>query len=134
MKNYKAMTQKKPRKNLKIEQIQQIQLIEMFHLHPVLKNYFKYLVSHKDGFKTSIAQATTLKRMGGKAGVSDLMFFYPSRGYHGMFLEFKPDLKHRSKVSQGQLDFIKMVVEVGYYGVVSYGAENALNEFLWYLN
>jgi hypothetical protein len=133
MESYKKMIQKKPRKNLKIEQKQQIQLIERFQAHPFLKNYFEFLASYKDGFKTSIGQAVMLKKMGGKAGVSDLMFFYPSKGYHGMFLEFKPSRNYKSQVSQKQRDFVKMVKNVGYYAVVAYGPDEALDEFLGYL-
>lgn len=55
------------------------------------------------------------KSEGVVAGVSDLLFLYPARGYHGLAIEFKTET---GRQSQAQKDWQSAVENVGYKYVV----------------
>jgi hypothetical protein len=70
------------------------------------------------------------KRMGVLKGASDLFMAWPSGGYHGLFIEMKSAI---GKPTPEQKAFIQRVSEVGYYGCICYGAEEAIETMKYYI-
>lgn len=69
------------------------------------------------------------RQMGVKAGVPDLFYPVPARGYHGLFIEMKAD---KGRVSEQQKRWIKALETFGYRCVVAHGWEEARRELEWY--
>ncbi len=80
--------------------------------------------------KCSQAQGALLKRKGVKSGVPDIILDYPCNGYHGLRIELKYG---RNKPSENQLRWLEMLDEQGYKTAVCYGAKEAINEIVKYL-
>ena len=99
----------------------------MSHKHPCLK----WLYHTPNGGSRNIAEAANLKRMGVKAGVPDLCIPYPSKGYHGLYVEMKTD---KGRLSAAQRDYIDFLTEQGYKAVVCHGAEEAIGEIWGYVD
>ena len=71
-----------------------------------------------------------LKRRGLKPGVSDLVIPYPSRGYHGMFLE----LKAKDGIESGEQNSFRVrMSKLGYYADIVYSYEAAVQSIRTYL-
>jgi hypothetical protein len=81
--------------------------------------------------RTSPQAGALLKRMGVKAGVSDIFIARPSRGYHGMFMEIKSE---KGKVSPSQKAFLHNMKMEGYEVAVAYGADEAIAWIQAYLD
>ena len=64
-----------------------------------------------NGGKRSVITATILKREGALAGVADLFLMYPSKTYHGLFIEMKIG---KGKQTENQLEFEKQCKKFGY--------------------
>lgn len=101
---------------------------------------FDWIRLHKlDGFiwhvanerKCSLRQGALLKRMGVKAGVSDIFVAKASRSFHGMFLEVKTK---KGKATPSQKKFIEDMRMEGYEAVIAYGADEAIGWIQAYLN
>ncbi len=75
-------------------------------------------------------QANKLKAEGLRSGVPDLCLPVARQGYHGMFLELKIG---ENRPSKEQEDYLDALAEQGYYAVVCWGAEQAIEEILAYL-
>jgi hypothetical protein len=71
-----------------------------------------------------------MKRMGVLKGASDLFMAWPSRGFHGLFVEVKSRI---GKPTPDQTAFIERMNSVGYYACVCYGAEEVIRTITWYL-
>lgn len=65
--------------------------------------------------RTDRMRQTIHKAEGAVAGVSDLLFFIPSKTYHGLCLEFKTA---KGKQSQAQKDFQQMMESAGHKYVI----------------
>ena len=72
-----------------------------------------------------------LKASGVKRGIPDLCLPFPSRGYHGLWLEMKFG---KNKPTKEQLWWIAKLKEQGYFVVVPYSMEAAALWILQYLN
>jgi len=70
---------------------------------------------------------------GMRAGVPDLMMAYPSKGFHGLFIEMKRAEKSLSTVSEAQRDWITNLCANGYRAEICYGWEAARDVILDYL-
>ena len=70
------------------------------------------------------ASVNILKSQGMLPGVSDLLIFEPRGGYSCMFLEMKRT--SGSKVHENQEWFIAQIEARGAFGVVAFGAEDAI--------
>lgn len=71
-----------------------------------------------------------LKRMGVKAGISDLALFYPSRGYHGLWIELKAP---GGRLTPPQARWLKLMEAAGYCVGWFDSALAAINAIRWYL-
>jgi len=70
--------------------------------------------------------------MGLKPGASDLFIYYPTRKYHGLFLEVKRNKKYTPSEMKTetwilQQEFLSSVKSVGYAGEVCYGVEDGVS-------
>ena len=83
-----------------------------------------------NGGKRSVVTATILKREGALAGVADLFLRYPSKTYHGLFIEMKIG---NGVQSDSQKDFEKQCKKFGYKYEVCYSFDQfvkIINEYL----
>jgi len=71
-----------------------------------------------------------LKRMGTKAGVSDIFIARKSRAYIGAWIEMK---SAKGKLTPKQKEFLEAAAQEGYYTKVAYSSEEAINAIKWYL-
>ncbi len=82
---------------------------------------------NNEGKRTPL-QGFNLKLMGLRSGVSDIFLYYPSNGFHGLFLEVKKNKKYapsemRTPTWLAQLKFMEQVKSVGYAAEFCYGWE-----------
>lgn len=71
-----------------------------------------------------------LRKLGMTAGVPDVIGLIPAGLYHGFIIEFK---RRNGKVSQGQMDFLKLATKQRYFCGIAYShtaAIKAVNEYL----
>lgn len=112
---------------MKPEQIEHIKLMDWVrsksHIHP-----FVFHIGNER--KTSVQQGKLLKRMGIKAGVSDLFIGIPRGEWHGMFLELKAG---KNKPTKAQELFMQDFASQGYYCVWCQGFEEAKKLILEYV-
>ena len=81
--------------------------------------------------KRSKAYGAKMKRMGLQKGFPDLFIPMARQGFHGLFIELKRDkLAHPTKE---QLEWIGFLNKEGYYAVVSYGVDAAIEEIKKYM-
>ncbi len=78
--------------------------------------------------KRTEGQGWNLKLMGLRPGASDLFIYYPTKKYHGLFLEVKRNKKYTPSEMKTdtwirQQDFLNCVKSVGFAGEVCYGFE-----------
>ena len=118
----------KIKKVIATESQEQKALINWLDLHPILKNY--YFKIPNEGKRSEIF-GWTLKREGLKQGVSDLFIFYPTKSFHGLFLEMKrnriyTNSEKKNKTWTAQQDFLERAQKVGYAGEFCFGWEHAV--------
>jgi hypothetical protein len=101
------------------EQTQQIILFDWIR-HAGLDDICFHIPNER---RCSPQHGAILKRMGVKAGVSDVAIMRPSRGFHGMFLELKSS---KGKISPLQSKFMADMHREGYATKVAYGSEEAI--------
>jgi hypothetical protein len=119
------------------EQQEQIALMQWAALHPICKDY---LIHIPNGGSRHPLEAKNLKRMGVKAGVSDLFLAYPQYHYdeegmhgqwrHGLWIELK---SKKGKVTNTQLYWLSQMQERNYIAEVAYGWEEARDIISRYL-
>lgn len=110
------------------ENQEQRALVKWLSYHPIVRNYFLKL--NNEGKRSDIT-GHNLKLMGLKTGASDLFIFYPTKKYHGLFLEVKRNKKYtpsemRTDTWIAQQMFLDCVKKVGFAGEVCYGVENGV--------
>ncbi len=123
------MTARSPRsKAVKVpsEAQEQRALVKWISYHPIVRDYF--CKNNNEGKRTSL-QGFNLKLMGLRAGVSDLLLYYPTNRFHGLFLEVKRNRKYSksemlTETWIAQQEFIKRVQGVGYAAEVCYGFDD----------
>ena len=88
-----------------------------------------------NGGKRNVREAARMKRMGVRAGVSDYFLPVPRGGYHGLWVELKPDVKgYYPSVSEEQRKWRDKMREQGYAAYIIKGWEFAICVMLDYLN
>lgn len=75
-------------------------------------------------------EAANLKRQGVKPGVPDVVLAYPSRGYHGLYVEMKVG---KNKPSEKQKDWLRDLAAAGYATAVCYSCNEAITTIRNYL-
>lgn len=112
-----------------LEHKYQSALIYWFRLqYPALKSVFFAI---PNGGDRNIRVARKLKKEGVLAGVSDLFLAYPSKGFHGMFLEMKTET---GELGKNQRIFIEAVRAQNYAAEVAYGLDEAKAKIASYLD
>ena len=82
--------------------------------------------------KRSIAYGARTKRLGLRKGFPDLFFPYAQRGFHGLFIEMKRDIKSKATIDQRW--WIEYLTKQGYRAVVCYGSNEAMKEIELYFS
>jgi hypothetical protein len=108
------------------ENQEQRALVGWLSYHPIVREYF--CKNNNEGKRTP-AQGFNLKLMGLRPGVSDLALFWPTKTYHGLWLEVKRNMKYppsarRSDTWIAQEAWIERMQKVGYAGEFCYGWED----------
>lgn len=73
--------------------------------------------------KSAMLEGKSLKKMGVKAGVSDVVLAYPRGIYHGAYLELKPSPPHKYTVTDSQREWGGKVEARGYYSKLCVGLD-----------
>ena len=81
--------------------------------------------------KSSYYFGCIMKRMGVLKGASDLFMAWPSKGYHGLFIEVKSKI---GRPSVAQKEFLQRMREVGYKAEICYGADEVIGTMKDYLS
>ncbi len=89
-----------------------------------------YLFAIPNGGSRNIAEAVKLKKEGATAGISDLFFAFPAKGFHGLWMEIK---KPGGKLTKSQRDWLVKMMQIGYAGCVARSSEEAETYFKNYL-
>jgi hypothetical protein len=80
--------------------------------------------------KTSPQAGALLKRMGQKAGVSDITIARASKGFHGAFIEVKVG---KNRPTELQLEFLDTMTKEGYFAKVCIGVDETIYTIKEYL-
>lgn len=111
------------------EQVMLIQTCETLYARlPELRLLFAI----PNGGQRSKAVAGKLKAEGVRAGVPDLFLPVARRGHHGMFIEMKR-ADGSNHATPEQAAWLSCLRAQGYHCVVAYGATQAIEEILSYL-
>jgi hypothetical protein len=134
-------TKKKIKKNKKnnSEELEQFQFISFLKT-----NYpdilFRVAV---DGVRLSIGTAVKLKKNGVlQKSLPDIEIFYPTKDYHGLFIEmkitgrklFKKDNSYIDEHTLEQAQILTKFNQIGYYASFGLGYEHAKNILISYIN
>ncbi len=120
-----------PRKRFSLlatEDQEQAALIQWARTQPILT---KGLYAIPNGGKRNVAEAKKLVDMGVLAGVSDLHLPYPSKGYHGLWIELKRG--DGGRLTKPQAYWLHQMSEWGHMAVVCRGwmaAKRTLEDYL----
>lgn len=82
------------------------------------------------GLRTSISQASAMKRAGYVKGVPDMQIMESRHNYNGLFLELKTK---KGRLSPHQKEWIEDLNDRGYLAKCCYGLDEALDLIDWYL-
>jgi hypothetical protein len=97
--------------------------VRWLNYHPIVRNYF---CKNTNEGKRTVGEGWNLKLMGLRAGVSDLFIYYPTKTYHGLWIEVKRNKKYTPSERAtdtwiAQELFLETVKSVGYQGFMCYG-------------
>lgn len=90
----------------------------------------RLLYAVPNGGSRNKIEAANLKRQGVKSGVPDLCLAYPSRGYHGLYIEMKVG---KNKPSSNQKAWLMNLSAAGYATAVCYSCDEAIKTIRDYL-
>lgn len=83
--------------------------------------------------RASVTELVNLTAQGMKKGVPDNFIAEPRGKYHGLYIELKRSKKSLSRKSPEQREWIESLNEKGYKAVFCYGAEEAKQAVLEYI-
>lgn len=109
-------------------------------IYPALKNAFAI----PNGGSRNEIEAKNLKAEGVRAGVPDMCLAYPSKGFHGLYIEHKTKkgqltkdktikTKHGSRIREGQETWFKRLSDCGYRCEVSRSIDQSISIIKRYL-
>ena len=116
------------------EHHEQVAIFEWAELNMVKYPALENLFAIPNGGQRSGRTGAMLKAEGVKSGVPDLCLAYPCGNYHGLFIELKKRNGKPSDVSEAQQDWINRLNQAGYLAIVAFGAKEAVNEIIKYLD
>lgn len=111
------------------EEQEHIAVMEWAKNHPILS---KYLIHIPNGGSRNKIEAAKLKRMGVRSGVSDLFLPYPTKKYHGLWVEIKRK-RGNVKTTIEQNEWIIKMNALGYFACVARGYEQTVDCIISYL-
>lgn len=112
-------------------------------IYPALKNAYAI----PNGGSRNEIEAGNLKAEGVKAGVLDVCLAYPSKDFHGLYIEHKTKKGQLTKdkpiyientkivryIREGQETWFKRLQDAGYCCKVSRSVDESIEIFKWYL-
>lgn len=128
---------KKPKKRY-LESMHQQAFIQWARLAPLIYNgkrdgFIKdCLIANANGGARSKIGGKILKAEGVTAGVSDLFFAYPTKTYHGLWIEFKTEEKH-SLLTEKQQWWLANMKRLNYQIAVPRNVQQAIDMIEIYL-
>jgi hypothetical protein len=123
-----------------IEDAEQINIVnwsKLIKLPFTNKKIFDHLIHIPNGGKRNPREAARLKRMGVRAGVSDLFLAWPSNGFGGLWIELKaPIIKGKPKptVKPSQRNWLDAMQDANYETAIAFGWLEAMSIIKDYLN
>jgi hypothetical protein len=115
-----------------------------YQQHPAFKNIFAI----PNGGSRNEKEGENLRKEGVRAGVWDVFMAYPSRGFHGLFLEHKTGKNELTKdkpiyykhshtevryIREGQVTWGRRLTDAGYCCKVSRSIPQSVEILKWYL-
>ena len=114
--------------SLKPEQVVQINFMNWFkYTYPELERYIFHFANER---KCSVIEGKILKRMGVRAGVSDVFLAWPSNNYPGLWMEIKVG---KNPLSATQKEFFRTMDSVGYATAFAIGIDECKEAVINYL-
>lgn len=101
--------------------------MDWVRLQPDLAPYVIHIANQR---RANLIYGRRLKRMGVKAGVSDIFVAIPCHGRHGLWIEFKV---RGGKLTSQQTNWLSIMIGKGYEAIVAYGADMAISALEKYL-
>ena len=105
----------------------QMAVMEWVAFNPDYKKVVFHIANER---KCSEAYGAKLKRLGVRAGVSDLFIMRARKGYHGGFIELK---RKGGRVSPAQKQFLEDAASEKYFTAVCWSIEECIETLIWYL-
>lgn len=114
------------------EHQEQARLLQWIAYYPLIA---PYLIAIPNGGYRSITEAKRLKAEGVRAGVSDLFLALPNDDYSGLWIELKAKQAngYYARPTQQQLNWLTLMKQAGYDGLVAQGMEQAKNKIIEYI-
>jgi hypothetical protein len=103
------------------ETVEQCVFMDWVRLNPNIERYTLHIANQR---RANFAYGRLLKRMGVKAGVSDIFIAKPRGGLCGLWIEFKR--VKGGKLSPEQLNWLNLMQDVGYGAHVACGCDEAI--------
>lgn len=105
-----------------IEDAESHALWQRAQLHPITRQYLYHV---PNGGNRNEREAARMKAMGVRAGVHDYHLPVAAGRYIGLWIELKPPKPHRSKVSDGQAQWLRKMQIAGHAAHIAYGWHQA---------
>lgn len=120
------------RKRSQRELSEQIAVVRWFyHQHPS-----DVLIVSANGGSRNVLEAANLKRSGVRKGVPDIFLPVARHGFYGLFIELKRTHREgeaKARVSLEQKEMIQYLSDQGYYALVCFGFESAVDTIRQYM-
>lgn len=105
------------------EHIEQSQFFGLLRAMEASDPRLKGAFAIPNGFLDTKSKRIRAWEEGVLSGVPDIFLPYPSRGHHGLFLEFKSE---KGRVTQAQQEYLNLARSRGYRAEVVFGLRHAL--------
>lgn len=106
---------------------EQCALFDWIRYHPHIEPYAIHIANER---ACTPKQGAHLKRMGVKAGVSDVFIAIPTESYNGIWIELKAK---GGRPTKNQINFMYDMSEQGYATAICFGADEAIQVIQQYL-
>jgi VRR-NUC domain-containing protein len=103
-------------------------LVKWAYTHPILRDILVHIPNEG---KRHPNVGFNLVAKGLRAGVSDFFIPYPTKSYHGLWIELKKTKYY--KIQPNQIEWIERMKSLGYAADFAYGWEDAKNKIEDYL-